>query len=280
VSTQSSTLTDQATPGVIADRYSLTRRIGKGASGVVFRAYDNLLKVEIAIKILKGEYMVHRDAVERFKQEVLLARDIGHPNILRIYHLGESENRLYLTMKLVEGPTLARWITKQGNIQFTQVIRLIKKLASALDALHSAKILHRDLKPQNILLDEAEEPYLVDFGLARLQGEPGLTQGGVFLGPPDYASPEPARLEPLDSRSDLYSLGVIFYELATGQRPFRARSSREALQMRLEQDPPDPRTLRESISPELAEVILRCLQRELADRYGSAAELLATLEKV
>jgi serine/threonine-protein kinase len=264
--------------GVVRDRYELLQQVGEGATGIVYKAYDKLLQVKIAVKILRQEYTNNDAILDRFRQEILLSRDIGHPNILRIYHLGESEGNKYITMQWVEGATLATLVAEEAPLPTETTVQLSKKLASALEAAHARKILHRDIKPQNILLDQNREPYLTDFGVARLLGEPGITRGGVFLGTPNYASPEQAKLLTLDERSDLYSLGVVMFEMATGRRPFSAEGVMDVLELHKNVSPPNPTEIEPSTPPGLAQVILRLLEKDPASRYASAGALREALQ--
>jgi serine/threonine-protein kinase len=261
----------------IDNRYNLLEKVGEGASGVVYRANDSLLDTEVAIKILKPGYIAGQEALERVRQEIILSRDIGHPNILRTYHLGEFAGRPYITMQWVEGSTLAAIIADEAPLPITTCIDITCKLASALAAAHQRKILHRDIKPGNILIDRQGEPFLGDFGLARLIGGPGITSHEYFLGTPYYASPEQADLQPLDERSDIYALGLVLFEMVTGRRPFEADTGREVLKMQRTIPPPDPRQLVPSLPEGLAFLILRCLEKDPAQRFASAEVLAAAL---
>jgi RNA polymerase sigma factor (TIGR02999 family) len=265
---------------VLDSRYELRRKVGEGATGVVYEAYDRVLQTRIAVKLLRKEYAGNRLVLERFRQEILLSRNLGHPNILRLYHLGEFQSRAYLTMQWVEGRTLAEEIAAEAPLSEERVAFIGVRLASALQAAHRHNVLHRDIKPHNILLDNRQEPLVTDFGLARLLEGPGVTTAGVFLGTPNYVSPEQARLEPLDERSDLYSLGVVLFEMATGRCPFRGESASEVLRMHRQQAPPDPRDLVAGISADMASLILNCLAKDRERRVATAADLLAALERL
>jgi hypothetical protein len=264
----------------IDGRYTLHEEIGAGATGSVFKARDAMLDTWVAVKLLKPEYTANRAAIERVRQEILLSRDIAHPNILRVYHLASSEGKTYLTMQWIKGGTLADVISERGALPTPEVLTLATKLASALAAAHGHHILHRDIKPGNILVDEQGEPFLADFGLARLIGGHGLTQHGVFVGTPHYCSPEQVALEELDERSDIYALGLVIFEMTTGQRPFEAETVAEILAMQKGDFPPDPSSILPGISGELEAIILRCLAKDPEDRIASARELEEALRRV
>ncbi len=257
ISTEDTTLGHDLGLGIVDGRYQLLQQVGSGATGIVYKAYDQLLQVKIAMKLLRSELASNDAVLERFRKEIILSRDIGHPNVLRMYHLGEFGAKKYLTMQWVDGQTLGTLISAEAPLSQERCAVIGAKLAAALEAAHARKVLHRDIKPQNILMDSQGEPYVTDFGVARVLGEPGITRTGVFLGTPNYASPEQAYLAPLDGRSDLYALGVVLFEMATGKRPFEAGTTEEILEMHKKTTPPDPREIEPSVSPELSKLILR-----------------------
>ncbi len=173
VGSEDETRTHDRVLGSIKDRYDLLQQVGEGATGIVYQAFDRLLHMKIAVKVLRREYFKNETALERFHQEILLSRDIAHPNILRMYSLGEDDGKTYLTMRWVNGVTLAEKIKNEAPLPLLTILRTAQKLARALGAAHSKNVLHRDIKPTNILIDEKEEPFVMDFGVARLVGEPG-----------------------------------------------------------------------------------------------------------
>jgi serine/threonine protein kinase len=254
----------------IDDRYRLVARAGEGAHGVVYRAVDELLGAEVALKLLRTELGGNDEALSRLRSEVLLSRDLGHPNIVHTYHLGSWRGRVYVTMQWVEGPTLAALLRERGPFPLGEAVAIGARLASALAAAHGRKVLHRDLKPENILMAGGCEPMVSDFGLARLIGAPGLTRASLFVGTPSYASPEQARQTELDERSDLYSLGLVLFELLTAQMPFRGDSAIAMLMHHSQTPAPDPRELRADIPEALARLVLRCLAKDPAERPESA----------
>jgi len=267
-------------PRLLDGRYELLERVGGGGMGTVYRAHDRLLRAAIAVKLIRRECTARPEAVERVRREILLARDIAHPNVVRVYHLGEFEGQTYITMEWMGGSTLADVIAKESPVGFARGIGIATRIASALQAAHAVRVLHRDIKPSNVLLDEAGEPHLSDFGLARLVGDASLTSHGTFLGTPDYASPEQAATLPLDERSDLYSLGVLLFELVTGRRPFVSTAAVDVLTQHRSAPPPDPRTLRPEVPPDLAELVLRCLEKDPPRRFRSAGDLRLALERL
>ena len=262
------------------NRYTLHEEIGAGATGSVYKARDALLDSWVAVKLLNPEYTANQSALDRVRQEILLSRDLVHPNILRVYHLASYEGGTYLTMQWIKGGTLADIIAERGALPVSEVLEIATKMASALAAAHSSNVLHRDIKPGNILIDEAGEPFLADFGLARLIGEVGLTQHGVLVGTPHYRSPEQVALQELDERSDIYSLGLVIFEMGTGHKPFEAPTVAEILAKQRDEPPPDPAGLLPDIAPELASIILRCLAKDPAQRFATAGDLETALRQV
>ncbi len=267
-------------PASFDGRYTLFEEVGVGATGVVWKARDEVLGEMIALKVLKPEYCAFPEGLERFRREILLSRDIGHPNILSIYHMGDCGGQKYLAMKFVDGNTLGAEIAQRGALGAQRALAIALKLAGALEAAHGRKVIHRDIKPHNILLDAAGEPYLADFGMARLLSGPGTTQTGVFLGTPDYTSPEQARLQQADERSDLYSLGAVMFEMACGVKLFTAPGNPEMLEMHRSRAAPDPVQVNRDVPVALSRVILRCLEKDPALRFQTAHELWLALEEV
>jgi len=261
-------------------RYTLLQMVGSGAMGTVYKARDELLRATVAIKFLKPDHARNEEALERLRREVVLSRDIAHPNVVRTYHLGTSGQVRYLTLQWVEGPTLEEVIRREAPLPLARAVTLATRLAEALESAHAVRVLHRDLKPSNILVNAAGEPCITDFGLARLLGDPSTTFEGVFVGTPDYASPEQARGGPVDERSDLYALAVILFEMITGRRPFVGDTCSEVLEMQRRAEPPDPRTLRPDVPPEMSRLLLRCLAKEPHGRPASVVEFRQALAQV
>jgi len=270
-------------PGTLfAQRYLIRKQLGAGGMGAVYRAHDQELDVEVALKVVRadvtGDSQSALDFERRFKQELLLARQVSHPNVLRIHDLADAGGIKYITMSYVEGADLAA-VLRDGPMPLDRVRHLAVQLASGLAAAHEASIVHRDLKPSNILIDKTDRLYISDFGLAKSLEAAAvrMTRTGDFVGTPLYASPEQFDGKPADSRGDIYSLGLILYQMATGQQAFSGRSSLELMVQRLRTRPPGPKTLRADIPDYLDRLVMRCVEKDPAARYQSAREILADL---
>src|SRR5437867_2588762 len=269
---------DVLRPGTLfASRYEVKELLGTGGMGVVYRAFDREVQEPVAIKTLRPEALAGDGvALERFKQEIRLARRIAHRNVVRTYDLGEVNGLYYLTMEYVEGTSLKQLIGTRGRLPVPVVLTIGKQLCRALEVAHEQGVIHRDIKPQNIVVDPAGFLKVMDFGIARLATPAtgkGLTQEGMSIGTPDYMSPEQLSGLELDARSDLYSAGVVLFECLTARVPFEAASVYALIAKHLEQSPPDPRTLNAEISEALANVIMKAMAKEPADRYQSAAPM-------
>jgi len=260
-------------PHLLDARYELLERVGSGSAGEVYKARDSLLDTLIAVKLLHRDHSLDAATLERLRREVVLSRDLSHPNLLTIYHLGEEDGQHYVTMQFVEGTDLAEVISREAPMPAERVLGLAVKLASALAAVHHRDVLHRDIKPSNILVDSEGEPLISDFGLARLPWSPGVTRNGWFVGTPAYASPEQARTDPLDARSDLYSLGAVLFEMATGRCPFVAHTHLDLLDKQAHTPPPAPKDVVSTVPEDLSSLILQCLAKAPEDRCQTAAEL-------
>jgi hypothetical protein len=274
------TLSLETRSNVLDNRYELIERVGMGAQGVVYKAHDRLLNSTVAIKVIRADHAVSEEAMQRVRREILLAREIAHPNVVRMYHLAESNGKTYFIMQWIDGETLAKLIAKKGPLPCAWAKRIAERLAGALEAAHALKVLHRDVKASNILIDCAGEPHLSDFGLARLLEDSSGTSHGVFLGTPDYASPEQANTLTLDERSDLYSLGIVMFEMVTGRRPFIAKSASEVLELHRSAVPPDPSDLRPDVPRPLSQLILSCLEKDPRRRPQRAGELRIALTSI
>ena len=265
-------------PGALfANRYDVKEVLGMGGMGVVYRAFDRELQEPVAIKTLRPEAMAGETvALERFKQEIRLARKIAHRNVVRTYDLGEVGGMYYLTMEYVEGTSLKQLITSRGRLPIPVTLTVGKQLCRALEVAHEQGVIHRDIKPQNIVVEPSGFLKVMDFGIARLAKPApgtGLTQEGTSIGTPDYMSPEQLSGAELDPRSDLYAAGVVLFECLTGRVPFEAETTWALVAKHLEEEPPDPRTVNSEVPEGLARIILRAMAKRPADRYQSAGQM-------
>ena len=265
-------------PGMLlAGRYEIVKMLGQGGMGAVYKARDVELDRAVAVKVIRGELANDAKTLARFKQELILARQVTHKNVIRIFDLGVDQGVRFITMEYVEGRDLSSLLEKQ-RFPAEQAARLVRQVLLALDAAHAEKVVHRDLKPQNIMVDEGGAVRVMDFGLARSVELTGMTQTGAILGTPAYMSPEQAKGLPADERSDLFSLGIIFYELLTGQVPFKADTAWGTLVKRTQEPAPPPASIDPTVPQALSEIAARCLAIDPAERYQSTAEVLADLD--
>ena len=276
---------DQLRPGAtFAGRYEVKEMIGAGGMGVVYRAFDRELQEPIAIKTLKPEAMAGGSAgLDRFKQEIRLARRIAHRNVVRTYDLGEQNGMYYLTMEYVEGTSLKQLIVSRGKLPVAVTLTVGKQLCRALEVAHAEGVIHRDIKPQNIVVEPSGFLKVMDFGIARLANPPkgkGLTEAGTSIGTPDYMSPEQLSGAELDPRSDLYAAGVVLFECLTGRLPFEAETTWALVAKHLEEETPDPRKFNAEVPPVLAAVILKAMAKNPADRYATATEMHDALARL
>jgi serine/threonine-protein kinase len=266
----------------IGGRYKAIKLLGEGGFGEVWKAEDESLGRMIALKLVSGEKLERStpeqqaEFIERFKREARILASLRHIHILPLFDYGESEGLRYLVIPLHEGGTLESRL-QRGNFTLGDTDRYFTQLAEALDYAHKQKIIHRDLKPSNVLLDENGNGQLSDFGISKLIEESAarLTQTGTAIGTPDYMSPEQFKGLPLDGRSDIYSLGVILYEMAVGRPPFEADNKWTLAQKHIAEMPPLPSSLNSNLTPEIDEVILKAMAKDANDRFNSPAEFLS-----
>jgi serine/threonine protein kinase/tetratricopeptide (TPR) repeat protein len=262
-------------------RYHIERLIGEGGMGAVYLAYDRELERSVALKLLQPGRNRDPRALQRFKQELILARAVSHRNILRIHDLGDVDGVKFISMDYIEGQDLQALIRDEGRLPIPRALAFARQLCDALQAAHDAGVLHRDLKPHNVLVGAGDHLYVSDFGLAKSleDSDAGLTRTGDVLGTPRYMSPEQVEGKPLDHRSDLYALGLILYEMVTGRVPFEGPTPTQQMIQRVRDRPKDPRDFNPELPEHWRQIILRCLEREPAARYSSAREVRADLDQ-
>lgn len=274
-------VSERLAPGtLVAGRYRILYLAGVGGMGLVYRARDEELKDDVALKVLRAGLGSDPSVLERFRGELLLARQVSHKNVVRIHDIGEHEGLRFLTMRFVEGRSLREVIEREGPLPLKRALPIIRQVAEGLEQAHAAGVIHRDLKPANILLDGSGNAFITDFGVARSLEGGGLTRAGGVVGTPDYLSPEQIAGDPVDGRADLYALGILFYESLTGELPFRGGSQAEMLAQRLAGRPRDLSETGVRAPAHIRAVIRRCLERSPARRYANARAFLEDLDGI
>jgi serine/threonine protein kinase len=257
----------------IGARYELRRCIGVGGMARVYLAHDETLNRDVAVKILNPALASDPLFVERFRREAQAAAMLNHPNIVTIYDTGTTDDTYYIVMEYVPGPNLKEALRERGPMPQDQVLTIGAQVAAALEAAHGRGLIHRDIKPHNILLQSAGTAKVTDFGIARAAGASQLTATQTVMGSAHYLSPEQALHQPVDGRSDLYSLGIVLYEALTGRLPFDGDSLVAVAMKHVHEEPAPPRTLRPAITPEAETVVMKALAKNPAERFQSAGEM-------
>ncbi len=268
------------TGSTFAGRYQIIEELGKGGMGKVYKAQDTEIKEKVALKLIKPEISVDKKTIERFQNELKYARKISHRNVCRMYDLNKDAGSYFITMEFVSGEDLKRFIRRSGRLTISKGIDITKQICEGLDEAHRLGVVHRDLKPSNIMIDNDGNARIMDFGIARSAEGKGITGAGVMIGTPEYMSPEQVEGKDIDQRSDIYSLGVILYEMLTGRVPFEGETALNIAVKQKTENPKNPREYNEQISEDLSSVILKCLEKEKEKRYQSAGELRSELLKI
>ena len=263
---------------VFAGRYEILEELGTGGMGSVYRVFDRKLEEEVALKLIRPDIAASRKTIERFKNEIKVARKITHPNVCRVHDLHEEGKTLYITMEYVRGEDLKSVIHRMGTLTMGKAVSIAQQAADGLAEAHKLGIIHRDLKPGNIMIDREGSAKIMDFGIARSLEDKGSADAGMIIGTPEYMSPEQAEGKEADQRSDIYSLGVIIYEMITGKAPFEGATASGILKKHRTEAPPDPKGLNPQVTPGLARMILKCLEKDGEKRYQDAGEVLAELD--
>jgi serine/threonine protein kinase/tetratricopeptide (TPR) repeat protein len=266
-------------PGhVLGGRYEILGILGQGGMGAVYKARDREVDREVALKVIRPELAGHPDVLRRFKQELILARQVTHKNVVRIFDLGEAEGAKFISMEYVDGRDLHSILGERGKLPPEEAMGIVEQICQGLEAAHAEGVVHRDLKPKNIILDKHGRVAVMDFGIARSRELSGLTQTGDLVGTPEYMSPEQAKGEEIDSRSDLFSLGIIFYELLIGKTPYAATTPAASLLKRTRERAVPPIKLDPAIPKFVNDIVVRCLEIDPQRRYASAREIMQDLE--
>ncbi len=262
---------------LLGDRYEVFGFLGRGGFASVYQVRSTSLERFEALKVLHESHGKDSDFARRFRQEARVAASLEHPSIVKVYDFGHVEGMLWYSMQFVDGPSLSEELAKRGTFDAEAAARIVVPLLDALDYSHALGVVHRDIKPDNVLLDKRGRPYLMDFGIAKIGESLVKTQTGFILGSPAYLSPEQLRGQPLDGRTDVYSLGVTLFQLLAGVIPYRTENM-SALARRLTEEAPRLSTKRAGIHPEIERIVSRSLERDRDARYANAAEMRDDLE--
>lgn len=260
-------------------RYEIKEIIGVGGMAVVYKAYDNIDDRIVAVKILKEEFLANEEFRRRFKNESKAIAVLSHPNIVKVYDVSYGDRIQFIVMECVDGITLKEYIQQQGVINYKEAVFFVTQILRALQHAHDKGIVHRDIKPQNIMLLENGAIKVTDFGIARFSSSETRTMTDSTIGSVHYISPEQARGDITDDKADIYSVGVMLYEMLTGKLPFESDNTVSVAIMQLQQDPVKPREINPSIPVGLEQIVLKAMQKNINDRYQSAAEMLLDLEE-
>jgi serine/threonine protein kinase/Tfp pilus assembly protein PilF len=271
---------DLTTGSTFAGRYQVIEELGKGGMGKVYKALDKEIKGKVALKLIRPEIAADKKTIERFRNELKMTRDIAHKNVCRMYDLNKEEGTYYITMEYVSGEDLKSSIRRLRQLTPGTAILIAKQVCEGLAEAHRLGVVHRDLKPQNIMIDKEGNSRIMDFGIARSLKVKGITGAGVMIGTPEYMSPEQVEGKEVDQRSDIYSLGIILYEMVTGQVPFEGDTPFTIGVKHKSETPKDPKELNTQIPEDLSRVILKCMEKDKENRYQSAGELSSELTRI
>ncbi len=269
-----------STGSIFAGRYQIIEELGRGGMGKVYRALDKKLNEEVALKLIKPEIASDKKTLERFSNELKIARKISHRNIGRVYEMMEEKGTHFITMEYVPGEDLKSFIRRSGRIDIPKALFTGKQVCDGLAEAHKQGVVHRDLKPSNIMIDKQGDARIMDFGIARLLKAKGITGAGVMIGTPEYMSPEQVESKEVDQRSDIYSLGIILYEMVTGQLPFEGDTPFSVGMKQKGEAPQDPKQINAQIPDDLNSLILKCLEKDKEQRYQSPGEVRSELERL
>jgi serine/threonine protein kinase len=269
------------TGSLLADRYDIQEEIGSGGMGMVYRAIDRELNEQVAIKTLRAEMLREPGLLDRFKSEIRLARHISNKHVVRTHDIGERDGVYYLTMEYVEGITVRSLLDTRGRLAVAPTLAIASQLAQSLVAAHEQSVIHRDIKPQNLLLDANGVLKVMDFGVARLRGvSTGVTEVGQLVGTPQYMAPEQLLGEDFDERVDLFAMGVVLFECLTGRLPFEGTNVMSIIARLMRDEAPSPSSLNADVSEDVSALVLRLLSKEPDGRPATAGDVVRQLSDV
>ena len=265
---------------LIGNRYEIVEEIGKGGMAIVYKAKCLVLNRYVALKVLRPEFREDKDFINRFKVEAQSAGSLSHPNIVSIYDIGQDGDLDYIVMEYVEGVTLKQYLDAKGVIPWKEAVDYAAQICAGLEHAHKKGIVHKDIKPHNIIITREGTLKITDFGIAKVMSTSTIATGGGAMGSVHYFSPEQARGGYTDAKTDLYSLGVVLYEMVTGKLPFEGDTAVSIAMQHIEKEPVPPKQLNPSIPQSLENVILKAMCKEQAGRYDTATQMIIDLKKV
>jgi len=264
----------------LSKRYRIIEEIGRGGMGIVYKAEDLDLDITVALKIIHPRFAKDSRLISRFKKEVLSARSISQENVVRIYDMGEADDIKYISMEYIRGQNLKDLISTSGPLTKRKTVEMMRQICEALKAAHRHGIIHRDLKPSNIMIDVNGQVHVMDFGLAKSISGLKTEKSKMIIGTPKYISPEQAKSEEIDQRADIYSLGLIIFEMLTGKPVFKAEDENEYFLKHIKEKPPSPSQLNPEVPPNLDKIAAKCLEKNREDRYQTTEEILRDLSQI
>jgi serine/threonine protein kinase/tetratricopeptide (TPR) repeat protein len=269
-----------STGSTFAGRYQIIEEIGRGGMGRIYKVFDSEIDEKVALKLIKPEVAADKGNIERFRNEMKFARQVGHPNVSRMFDLGKHEGTYFITMEYVPGEDLKSFIRRIGQLPVGKAVSIARQVADGLNEAHRQGVIHRDLKPRNVIIDREGNARIMDFGIARSLKSKGVTEKGIMVGTPEYMSPEQTESRDVDQRSDIYSLGILLFEMLTGRLPFEGETPISVAIKQKTETPPRPEAFNPRIPEDLSRLILKCMEKDPANRFQSAEEVVSALDVI